>query len=136
MNRGGMGSNILNIALQQKLNGFSEPKITRFGVTYAPGDKIIQLVNNYDKEVFNGDIGFISQIDLENSYIKVSLDNKTVEYDFNELDEINLAYTISIHKSQGSEFPIVVIALATQHYKLLARNLLYTGVTRGKNWLY
>lgn len=132
MNKGGLGSHILNVALQQKLNGQAEPKITRFGVTFAPGDKVIQLVNNYDKEVFNGDIGFISSIDLENSHLKVGFDNRTVDYDFNELDEINLAYAISIHKSQGSEFPVVVLVVGTQHYNLLARNLLYTGVTRGK----
>lgn len=132
MKRGGLGSNALNINLQKMLNGASEPKITRYGTTFAPGDKVIQIINNYDKEVFNGDIGFITQIDLEDSSLKISFDTRTVIYDFNELDEMNLAYAISIHKSQGSEFPIVVIPLSTQHYALLARNLLYTAVTRGK----
>lgn len=132
MNRGGLGSWSLNAALQKRLNGHAEPKVTQFGMTFAPGDKVIQTVNNYDKEVFNGDIGFVTQVDLEENLVKVSFDHRTVDYDFNELDEINLAYAISIHKSQGSEFPVVVIPLSMQHYMLLARNLLYTGVTRGK----
>lgn len=132
MNRGGLGTHALNAALQQQLNGHAEPKIQRFGITFAPGDKVIQIINNYDKEVFNGDIGTISNVDLVNNSLNVAYDNRTVTYEFNELDEIKLAYAISIHKSQGSEFPIVVIPLSTQHYVLLARNLLYTGVTRGK----
>jgi exodeoxyribonuclease V alpha subunit len=132
MNRGGLGSWSLNVALQKRLNGDSEPKVTRYGLTLAPGDKVIQTVNNYDKEVFNGDIGFVTRIDLEESLVKVSFDQRVVEYDFNDLDEMSLAYAISIHKSQGSEFPVVVMPLSTQHYMLLARNLLYTGVTRGK----
>jgi len=132
MNRGGLGTCALNISIQKTLNGLSEPKITRFGTTFAPGDKVIQTINNYDKEVFNGDIGYISQINLKDSSLKISFDQRTIEYDFNELDEINLAYAISIHKSQGSEFPFVIMLASTQHYSLLARNLLYTGVTRGK----
>lgn len=132
MNRGGLGSRGLNVDLQKKLNAHSEPKITRFGSTYSPGDKVIQMTNNYDKDVFNGDIGFIEQIDLEDGVVKIRFDHTIKEYETNELDEISLAYAISIHKSQGSEFPIVVIPLATQHYTLLARNLLYTGMTRGK----
>jgi len=132
MNRGGLGSRGLNVDLQNQLNGRSEPKITRFGSTYSPGDKVIQMTNNYDKEVFNGDIGFIEHIDLEEGIVKIRFDQNLKEYDINELDEISLAYAISIHKSQGSEFPIVVIPLAMQHYALLARNLLYTGITRGK----
>lgn len=133
MNRGGLGSVVLNTALQKKLNGHSEPKVTRYGFTLAPGDKVIQTINNYDKEVFNGDIGFVSQINLNESLVKVSFDHRVVEYAFNELDELSLAYAISIHKSQGSEFPVVVMLLSVQHYMLLARNLLYTGVTRGKH---
>lgn len=132
MNRGGLGSIALNTALQKQLNGQAEPKVTRYGFTFAPGDKVIQTINNYDKEVFNGDIGFVTQINLQETIVKVSFDHRIVEYDFSELDELSLAYAISIHKSQGSEFPVVVIVLATQHYPLLARNLLYTGVTRGK----
>jgi exodeoxyribonuclease V alpha subunit len=132
MNRGGLGALSLNIHLQKNLNGQAEPKIMRYGTTFAPGDKIIQTVNNYDKEIYNGDIGFISQIDLEKNIIKILFDQRTLEYDFNELDEISLAYAISIHKSQGSEFPVVILPISMQHYMLLARNLLYTGITRGK----
>lgn len=132
MNRGGLGSVALNVILQDKLNGLAEPKVTRYGFTFAPGDKVIQTVNNYEKEVFNGDIGFITQVNLEASVVKVTFDYRVVEYAFADLDELNLAYAISIHKSQGSEFPVVVMLLSVQHYMLLARNLLYTGVTRGK----
>ncbi len=132
MNRGGLGTGSLNQALQKRLNGHAEPKVTHFGLTLAPGDKVIQIVNNYDKEVFNGDIGFVTQIDLIANQLKVTFDQRAVSYELNELDEMTLAYAISIHKSQGSEFPIVVMPLSIQHYLLLARNLLYTGVTRGK----
>lgn len=132
MNRGGLGAHALNAELQKVLNGNSEPKITRFGTTYSPGDKIIQTVNNYDKEVFNGDIGQILEIDIEESTLKADYDGRIVEYEFGELDELSLAYATSIHKSQGSEYPAVVIPLAMQHYMLLERNLIYTAVTRGK----
>ena len=133
MNRGGLGSRSLNAALQERLNGHSQPKIERFGSTYAPGDKVIQMTNNYDKDVYNGDIGVIENIDLDEGEVKINFDNYIKIYDVNELDEINLAYAISIHKAQGSEFPVVVMPLATQHFALLARNLLYTGITRGKS---
>jgi exodeoxyribonuclease V alpha subunit len=132
MNRGGLGSHSLNAELQKVLNPKGEPKIIRFGTTYSPGDKIIQTVNNYDKEVFNGDIGQILAIDTEESTLKAEYDGRIVEYDFGELDEVSLAYATSIHKSQGSEYPAVVIPLAMQHYTLLERNLIYTAVTRGK----
>jgi len=132
MNRGGLGSRSLNVALQQCLNANGEPRITRFGTTFAPGDKVIQTENNYTKEVFNGDIGLIAGIDQENGIVRVDYDARIVEYDFGELDELSLAYATSIHKSQGSEYPAVVIPLAMQHYMLLERNLLYTAVTRGK----
>jgi len=132
MNRGGLGVRALNSELQQWLNGQAEPKVTKFGTTLAPGDKVIQMVNNYDKEVFNGDIGRITAIDQEGSTLAVDFDGRTVTYDLSELDEVSLAYAASIHKSQGSEYPAVVIPLALQHYLLLERNLLYTAVTRGK----
>lgn len=132
MNRGGLGTRALNVALQRELNGQSEPKISRFGTIFAPGDKVIQLTNNYEKEVFNGDIGVIDRIDFKTEKVIIYFDQIMKEYNLDELDELSLAYAISIHKSQGSEFPIVVIPLATQHYLLLARNVLYTGVTRGK----
>ena len=132
MNRGGLGARSLNLELKQALNQTTEPQINRFGWTYSPGDKVIQTVNNYDKEVFNGDIGFIKTIDLTDELVLIAFDNRQVSYEFAELDELALAYATSIHKSQGSEYPAVVIPLATQHYTLLERNLLYTGVTRGK----
>jgi exodeoxyribonuclease V alpha subunit len=132
MKKGALGSIALNIALQKKLNGASQPTISRFGWTFAPGDKVIQNINNYDKEVFNGDIGFITEVDSENNTLLIRFDNKDVSYEAHELDEITLAYAISIHKSQGSEFPFVIIPITMQHYALLARNLLYTAMTRGK----
>jgi exodeoxyribonuclease V alpha subunit len=132
MNRGGLGARALNVELQKALNEKAEPKVTRFGTVFAPGDKVIQTVNNYDKEVFNGDIGRISKIDMEESVLWVDYDGRSVEYEFGELDEVSLAYATSIHKSQGSEYPAVIIPLAMQHYTLLERNLIYTAVTRGK----
>jgi exodeoxyribonuclease V alpha subunit len=132
MNRGGLGSRSLNIELQKRLNSNGGPQVTKFGWSYGAGDKVLQTVNNYDKEVFNGDIGTISSIDLEESELIIEFDGREVTYDLNELDEVSLAYAASIHKSQGSEYPAVVIPLATQHYMMLERNLLYTGVTRGK----
>ena len=132
MNRGGLGVHALNQSLQALLNGEAEPKVTRFGITLAPRDKVIQRINDYDKDVFNGDIGRVSRIDLDESIVIVDFDGRAVSYAFNELDEIGLAYAASIHKAQGSEFPAVVIPLSLQHYMLLERNLLYTGVTRGK----
>jgi exodeoxyribonuclease V alpha subunit len=132
MNRGGLGARSLNVELQQRLNPRAEPRFTRFGWTYAPGDKVIQTVNNYDKEVFNGDIGRVARIDEDEGLVFIDYDGRPVEYDTGELDEVSLAYAITVHKSQGSEYPAVVIPLAMQHYMLLERNLLYTAVTRGK----
>jgi exodeoxyribonuclease V alpha subunit len=106
--------------------------VTRFGWTYAPGDKVIQTVNNYEKDVYNGDIGRVAKIDLEEGEVDIDFDGRIVTYDVGELDEVALAYAATVHKSQGSEYPAVVLPLATQHYPMLARNLLYTGVTRGK----
>ncbi|MFE8034299.1 ATP-dependent RecD-like DNA helicase [Thiohalocapsa marina] len=132
MNRGGLGARALNVALQAALNPDAQPRIDRFGWTYAPGDKVIQLVNDYDKEVFNGDIGRIRAIDLEEGILTIDFDGRPVAYETGELDALALAYATSVHKAQGSEYPAVVIPLATQHYTLLQRNLLYTAVTRGK----
>jgi exodeoxyribonuclease V alpha subunit len=132
MNRGSLGARALNAVLQQALNPEATPRVTRFGWTYAPGDKVIQTVNNYDKDVYNGDIGSVTDIDMEEGILTITFDGRQVPYDFAELDEIALAYTATVHKSQGSEYPAVVMPLATQHYPMLARNLLYTGVTRGK----
>ncbi len=132
MNRGSLGTHSLNLELQKRLNAGAEPRVSRLGWTYAPGDKIIQTVNDYDKDVFNGDIGLVSRVDLDEGHIQVAFDDRTVPYEFNELDEVTLAYATSVHKSQGSEYPAVVIPLAMQHYLLLQRNLLYTATTRGK----
>ena len=132
MNRGGLGTNALNAALQKELNPDSGNGVVRFGTEYSENDKVIQLVNNYDKEVFNGDIGVIRSVDKEENNVVVDFDKRQVEYEFGELDELALAYATTIHKSQGSEYCAVVIPLAMQHYMLLQRNLLYTAVTRGK----
>ena len=132
MNRGGLGARALNVDLQARLNPDASPRIQRFGWTYAPGDKVIQTQNNYDKEVFNGDIGRIRRIDEGEGLLWIDFDGRDVEYELGELDEVSLAYATTIHKAQGSEYPAVVIPLATQHYNLLERNLLYTGVTRGR----
>lgn len=132
MNRGTLGATTLNVLLQQALNPNPKQKITQYGVTYAVGDKVIQQVNNYDKEVFNGDIGYILSIDTDDHELVIRFENREIIYATSELDELALAYAISIHKSQGSEYPVVVIPLAMQHYMLLERNLLYTAITRGK----
>ena len=132
MNRGGLGARALNIELQRVLNPPGELRVERFGWTYGPGDKVMQVANNYEREVFNGDLGVITGLDMEEGALTVSFEGRAVEYGYGELDELVLAYATTIHKAQGSEYPAVVIPLTTQHYAMLARNLLYTGVTRGK----
>jgi exodeoxyribonuclease V alpha subunit len=134
MNRGSLGIRELNARLQDSLNPqqANEPHVEKFGWQFRVRDKVIQTENNYDKDVFNGDIGQIRKIDPEQREVVVQYDNREVTYDYGELDEVSLAYAITIHKSQGSEFPVVVIPLATQQFVLLQRNLVYTGVTRGK----
>jgi exodeoxyribonuclease V alpha subunit len=134
MNRGSLGVRELNTALQQVLNPVraGEPMVERFGWRFQMGDKVIQTENDYDKDVFNGDIGTIERIDPIEHEVTIRFDERRVKYDFGELDEVSLAYAVTIHKSQGSEFPAVVIPIATQHYMLLQRNLIYTGITRGK----
>src|SRR3989442_8618548 len=132
MNRGSLGARALNAVLQQALNPDATPQVTRFGWTYAPGDKVLQTVNNYEKDVYNGDIGQVAQVDVEEGQVEIDFEGRRVTYDVGELDEVALAYAATVHKSQGSEYPVVVIPLATQHYPMLARNLLYTGGTRGK----
>ena len=132
MNRGGVGARSLNIELQAALNPAGERKVERFGWTFAPGDKVMQVENDYDKEVYNGDIGRIDDVDPEPGEVTARFDDRAVTYGFGELDALVPAYATTIHKSQGSEYPAVVIPLMTQHYVMLQRNLLYTGVTRGK----
>lgn len=134
MNRGSLGVRELNVQLQNALNPARQDKpfVEKFGWQFRIGDKVIQTENNYDKEVFNGDIGIVSKIDPVEQEVAIRFDQRDVVYDFGELDEVSLAYAITIHKSQGSEFPVVVIPIATQQYVLLQRNLVYTGITRGK----
>lgn len=132
MNRGGVGARSLNIELQKALNPAGERKVERFGWTFAPGDKVMQIENDYDKEVYNGDIGYVGDVDPDAGELIASFDGRAVTYGFGELDTLVPAYAATIHKSQGSEYPAVVIPILTQHYAMLQRNLLYTGVTRGK----
>jgi exodeoxyribonuclease V alpha subunit len=132
MNRGGLGARSLNIELQNALNPPGEIRIERFGWTFCRGDKVMQIENDYDKEVYNGDLGVVSRIDIEESELAADFEGREVIYGFAELDELVLAYATTIHKSQGSEYPAVVIPMTTQHYVMLQRNLVYTGVTRGK----
>jgi len=110
----------------------AEQAVERFGSTFGPGDKVMQTENDYDREVYNGDLGIVRRVDTEASELIVDFEGLEVSYGFGELDELVLAYATTIHKSQGSEYPAVVIPVTTQHYTMLARNLLYTGVTRGK----
>ncbi|MBM3606286.1 MAG: ATP-dependent RecD-like DNA helicase, partial [Alphaproteobacteria bacterium] len=132
MNRGGVGARSLNIELQAALSPAGENKVERFGWTFAPGDKVMQVENDYDKEVYNGDIGMIEEVDGDEGEVTVRFDNRSVAFGFGELDTLVPAYAATIHKSQGSEYPAVVIPVMTQHYAMLQRNLLYTGVTRGR----
>jgi exodeoxyribonuclease V alpha subunit len=134
MNRGSLGIRELNVRLQEELNPAraGEPVAEKFGWKFRVRDKVLQTENNYDKDVFNGDIGQIVTIDPDEREVAVRFYQREVRYDYGELDELSLAYAITIHKSQGSEFPAVVIPLAMQQYLLLQRNLIYTAITRGK----
>ena len=132
MQRGALGARSLNADLQKALNPNPPSKIEKFGSIFAPGDKIMQSENDYDREVFNGDLGTVLRIDEVEGLLVAGFDGREVEYPFGELDTVVPAYATTIHKSQGSEYPAVVITLATQHYTMLARNLVYTAVTRGK----
>ena len=132
MNRGGIGARSLNVSLQNVLNPVSDRKVERFGWIFAPKDKVMQIENDYDKEIYNGDIGYIEDVNAEAAELIVNFDGRLVVYGFGELDTLVPAYATTIHKSQGSEYPAVVIPVLMQHYMMLQRNLLYTGVTRGK----
>ena len=132
MNRGGLGAAALNQALQRLLNPLGAPAIERYGQRFAVGDKVMQIENDYDKEVYNGDLGVVRAISLEEQTMTVVFDARAVVFDFGDLDRLVLAYATTVHKSQGSEYPAVVIPLTTQHYPMLQRHLVYTGVTRGK----
>ncbi len=132
MHRGSVGTSRLNAELREVLNTHHGPKVQRMGRTLEEGDKVMQIRNNYDKDVYNGDIGTVIKIDGEECRVTVEMDSGKISYDFAELDELVHAYAVSIHKSQGSEYPAVVVPIMTQHYVMLQRNLLYTGITRGK----
>ena len=132
MNRGSVGVRSLTIALQSALNPVREPCIERFGWSFAANDKVMQVENDYDKDVYNGDIGYVLAVDAEQGVLTANFEGRSVSYRFGELDNLVPAYAASIHKAQGSEYPAVVIPVMTQHYTMLQRNLLYTGVTRGK----
>ncbi len=136
MNRGDLGTKSLNSALQKVLNpkALDEDAVslTRFGWTFHEGDKVMQIVNNYDKDVYNGDTGYVLSIDDEEQTLEAEFDGNKITYAHQELESLVLAYAVTIHKSQGSEYPVVLIPLTTQHYPMLQRSLLYTAVTRGK----
>ena len=131
MHKGIVGTANLNRALQQALNP-SNDMIERVGRTFRCRDKVMQVRNNYAKEVFNGDIGTISRIERKTDRLTVQYDGRSVNYDFSDLDELVLAYAVSVHKSQGSEYTAVILPVMTQHFVLLQRNLIYTGITRAK----
>ena len=114
------------------MNPPGDHSIEKYGQVFSVGDKVMQIENNYDRDVYNGDIGFVAALDREDESLLVNFDGRAVSYPFGELDELSLCYATTIHKSQGSEYPVVIIPLSTQHYMMLRRNLIYTGVTRGK----
>jgi exodeoxyribonuclease V alpha subunit len=132
MHRGDLGTSAINRALQEKLNPTLGVELGRGERSLRPRDKVMQLRNDYDRNVFNGDIGVIEAIDTEAFSLVVNFDGRHVSYERTELDQLVHAYAVSVHKSQGSEYPAVVIPLVTQHFMMLQRSLLYTGVTRGK----
>ena len=133
MQRCGVGARSLNIELQKILNTNYSSGITKFGKTFAFGDKVMQTENNYDKEVYNGAIGVINNINEQDQEITINFYNRDVVYDYSDLDQITLAYATTIHKSQGSSYPVVIIPLTMQSYMMLKRNLIYTAITRGKH---
>jgi exodeoxyribonuclease V alpha subunit len=133
--RGPAGVTILNERLQEKLNPAAKDKPERrlYGTLFRIGDKVMQTRNNYDKDVYNGDIGFIRNINIIEQTLNVDFDGRLAQYEWSEADELTLAYAVSVHKAQGSEFPVVVMPVVTQHYMMLQRNLIYTAVTRAQN---
>ena len=131
MRKNVLGADNLNAELQKALNP-SGDAIVRGGTTFRVGDRVMQLRNNYDKDVYNGDIGFVRAVSAEDRSMVVSFDGRPVKYDGGDLDELVLAYAMTIHKSQGSEYPAVIVIMHSQHYVMLQRNLLYTAITRGR----
>lgn len=132
MTKGTIGTKTINTEIQKVLNPPTEQSLQSFGWSYSVGDKVMQIQNNYQKDVYNGDLGVISTINMEEGDLTITFDGRSVVYDFTDLDEVVLAYATTIHKSQGSEYACVVIPLLTQHYIMLQRKLLYTAITRGK----
>jgi exodeoxyribonuclease V alpha subunit len=134
MTRGDVGTRNLNQVLQQLVNPPSPQKaeITRGGMTLRVGDRILQQKNDYDREVFNGDLGVITAMDLEEQEVVAQFGDREVTYDYADLNEITLAFATTIHKSQGSEYPVVILPVFMQHYMMLSRNLVYTGITRAR----
>jgi len=132
MNRGAAGARSLNVELQRLLNPAADPRVERFGSVFGVGDKVMQIENDYDKDVYNGDIGFVRSIDAGLGELVIDFDGRPVPYEFGELDRVVLAYATTVHKAQGSEYPAVVLPITTEHYVMLQRNLLYTGVTRAR----
>ena len=128
---GAVGVHQLNDTLREALNP-AGTEVTRFGRTFWVGDRVFQTVNNYDKDVFNGDLGWVTGVDLAAGRIAVNFEETVVDYDFSELDELQPSLAMTVHRAQGSEFPAVVVPLLTQHYPMLQRNLLYTAITRGR----
>lgn len=131
MQRGIVGASNLNLMLQEALNP-NKTGLSRGGFTFRKGDRVMQIRNNYDKNVFNGDLGYVVDVNMEDRTLTVMFDDNSVEYEVSELDELSLAYSNTIHKSQGSEYPIVVMPVLMTHFVMLQRNLIYTGITRAK----
>ena len=132
MQKSGSGARSLNIELQKVLNPGYENGVMKYGEYFSKGDKVMQTENNYEKEVYNGDIGEIKSIDELEKEVVVTFYGRDIVYDYSDLDQITLAYATTIHKSQGSEYPVVIIPLTTQSFRMLQRNLIYTAITRGK----
>jgi len=132
MHKGEVGTQQLNTLLQQELNP-SGPTLTRGNRMFRQGDRVLQTRNNYEKDVFNGDLGWITAINAESQTMQVDFEGRDLTYEQGELDELTLAYAVSVHKSQGSEYPAVVLPVVTQHFMLLQRNLIYTALTRAKS---
>jgi exodeoxyribonuclease V alpha subunit len=131
MRRNILGTENLNVELQKALNPTGD-SVVRGGTVFRVGDRVMQLRNNYDKDVYNGDVGFVKSVDTAARALVVTFDGRPVKYESGDLDELVLAYAMTIHKSQGSEYPAVIVILHTQHYVMLQRNLLYTAITRGR----
>ena len=132
MNRGPLGARSLNEMLKHRLNPAGHPSIERFGLKLAVGDKVMQLVNDYEREVFNGEMGYVLRIDLKARVLKVDFEGRMVGYDFEAIEALSLAYASTIHRAQGCEYPAVVIPLTLAHARMLGRNLIYTAITRAK----